>query len=87
MMRCGRHAKGGSVTDDHVYVAVNAHWEAHDLELPALPEGQRWHLFADTGTAVHPVGDEPELEHPGRFHLQAHSAVVLVGRAARRTTG
>lgn len=87
MMRCGRHAKGGSVADDHVYVAVNAHWEAHDLELPALPEGQRWHLFADTGTAVHPVGDEPELEHPGRFHLQAHSAVVLVGRAARRTTG
>ncbi|MGN5376596.1 glycogen debranching protein [Streptomyces lasalocidi] len=33
MMRCGRHAKGGSVADDHVYIAVNAHWEAHDLEL------------------------------------------------------
>ncbi|WP_331757402.1 glycogen debranching protein GlgX (plasmid) [Streptomyces sp. NBC_01387] len=86
MMRCGRHAKGGSVADDHVYVAVNAHWESHDLELPTLPDGQRWHLFADTGTAVHRLGGEPELEHPGRFHLGAHSSVVLVGRAAHRTT-
>ena len=86
MMRCGRHAKAGSVADDHVYVAVNAHWQAHDLELPALPEGQRWHLFADTGTAVHPPGGEPQLQHPGRFHLGAHSALVLVGRAAQHTT-
>ncbi|MFI0241400.1 glycogen debranching protein GlgX [Streptomyces sp. NPDC016845] len=86
MMRCGRHAKGGSVADEHVYVAVNAHWEAHDLELPALPDGQRWHLFADTGTAVHPLGAEPELQHPGRYHLGSHSAVVLVGRAAPSTT-
>ncbi|MDG4858846.1 glycogen debranching protein GlgX [Streptomyces sp. T-3] len=82
MMRCGRHAKGGTVPDDHVYFAVNAHWEAHDLELPALPGGQVWHLFADTGAAgpPHPIGAEPQLEHPGRYRLGAHGAVVLVAR-------
>ena len=86
LMRCGRHAKGGSVADDHVYVAVNAHWEPHDLELPGLPDGQRWHLFADTATGAHPPGAEPELKHPWRFRLGAHSAVVLVGRAAHPKT-
>ncbi|MFE9039509.1 glycogen debranching protein GlgX [Streptomyces sp. NPDC007818] len=86
MMRCGRHAKGGTAPDDHVYVAVNAHWEAHDLELPGLPDGHRWHLHADTGVplpyGLHAVGEEPPLEHPGRYHLGAHSVVILVGRPA-----
>ncbi|MEV7418426.1 glycogen debranching protein GlgX [Streptomyces sp. NPDC089919] len=81
VMRCGRHAKGGTTPDDHVYVAVNAHWEAHDLELPTLPEGEAWHLFADTtADAAHPLGAEPPLHHPGRYHLGPHAVVVLVGR-------
>ncbi|MZD04655.1 glycogen debranching protein GlgX [Streptomyces sp. SID5785] len=87
LLRCGRHAKGGSVRDEHVYVAVNAHWEGHDLELPDLPGDQGWHLFADTGARAHAVGEEPRLEHPGRYHLGPHSAVVLVGRADHPTTG
>ncbi|MPY41168.1 glycogen debranching protein GlgX [Streptomyces phyllanthi] len=83
LMRCGRHAKGGATRDDYVYVAVNAHWEPHDLELPQLPEGRTWHLFADTSMAdAHPPGAEPPLKHPGRYHLGAHSTVILVGRAA-----
>ncbi|WP_317444221.1 glycogen debranching protein GlgX [Streptomyces collinus] len=87
LMRCGRHAKGGTVADDHVYIAVNAHWEAHDLELPGLPEGQAWHLFADTSLAaphgLAPVGGEGELHHPGRYHLGPHALVILVGRDRR----
>ncbi|WP_328311914.1 glycogen debranching protein GlgX [Streptomyces sp. NBC_00442] len=87
MLRCGRHAKGGTVADDHVYVGVNAHWEAHDLELPQLPGGQSWHLFADTSAAAaHPLGAEPPLHHPGRYHLGPHSVVVLVGRDHDSTT-
>ncbi|MFC8392855.1 glycogen debranching protein GlgX [Streptomyces sp. NPDC057238] len=83
LMRCGRHAKDGTVRDDHVYIAVNAHWEGHDLELPHLPPGDAWHLFADTTmTTARPLGAETPLEHPGRYHLGPHSAVVLVGRAA-----
>ncbi|WP_328537671.1 glycogen debranching protein GlgX [Streptomyces sp. NBC_00344] len=87
MMRCGWHAKGGAVRDDSIYVAVNAHWEAHDLELPRLSDGEVWHLFADTGAptphGMHTVGGEPALEHPGRYHLGPHSVVVLVGRSTR----
>ncbi|MFJ6654801.1 glycogen debranching protein GlgX [Streptomyces sp. NPDC091377] len=81
LMRCGRHAQGGRVRDDHVYVAVNAHWEPHELELPQLPEGQSWRLFADTSaSAAQPLGAEPALQHPGRYQLDAHAVVVLVGR-------
>ncbi|MFJ5261664.1 glycogen debranching protein GlgX [Streptomyces sp. NPDC088387] len=81
LMRCGRHAKGGSMPDDHVYVAVNAHWEQHELELPRLPEGQSWHLFADTSAhSAQRLGAEPPLQDPGRYDLGPHSVVVLVGR-------
>ena len=48
-MLCGGHAKGGTVDDDFIYVAMNMHWESHDFELPALPDGSRWHVFANTG--------------------------------------
>ncbi|MFI6049832.1 glycogen debranching protein GlgX [Streptomyces violascens] len=83
MLRCGRHAKGGTVADDHIYVGVNAHWEAHDLELPALPDGHTWHLAADTAApSVHPTGAEPPLRRPGHHHLAPHSVVILVGRPA-----
>ncbi|MGC0330305.1 pullulanase/glycogen debranching enzyme [Streptomyces sp. SAI-170] len=81
LMRCGKHAKGGTVADDHVYIAINSHWEGHDLELPRLPEGLKWRLFADTSAAgAHPLGQEPPLEQPDSYHLGAHSVVVLVGR-------
>lgn len=73
--------------DDVVYLAVNAHWEDHDLELPELPDDQVWHLFADTGApgAPAPIGAEPPLECPGRYRLGAHSVVVLVGRPVPET--
>ncbi|MGQ4417094.1 hypothetical protein ACN6LA_003159, partial [Streptomyces sp. SAS_269] len=45
------------------------------------------HLFADTGLgAPHgpgPLGAEPELHHPGRYHLGPHTLVILVGRDRR----
>ena len=34
--------------DDFVFLAVNAHWEAHTQELPPLPEGYTWHMFMHT---------------------------------------
>jgi glycogen operon protein len=84
LMRGGTAEDGGDDGDERIYVALNAHWEAHDLELPRLPEGEAWHLFADTGAArphaLHPLGAEPPLQHPDRYHLGPHAAVVLVGR-------
>jgi glycogen operon protein len=37
-----------------IYAALNMHWESHTFELPAPPDGVRWHLFANT--ALHPPG-------------------------------
>jgi len=85
LMRCGKHAKGGTVHDENVYVAMNAHELPHDLELPEPPHGTRWRLAADT-SAVPPYdsyapGQEPPLQHPGRYLLAGHSTVILVSRA------
>jgi isoamylase len=84
LMRCGKHAKGGTAADATVYVAMNAHERPHDLELPAAPPGTAWALAADTG-AEPPFdsfapGCEPALRHPGRYLLAGHSTVILVSR-------
>ncbi|MGW1892862.1 glycogen debranching protein GlgX [Streptomyces sp. NPDC002004] len=76
--------RSGTGDEDVVYVAMNSHWEAHDLQLPELPGGRSWHLFADSGAAapddLHPLGAEPELENPGSYLIGPRSVVVLVGR-------
>ncbi|MFJ9942560.1 glycogen debranching protein GlgX [Streptomyces erythrochromogenes] len=77
-------ARCGAGDDDVVYVAMNAHWESRDLELPALPGGRSWHLFADTGAeAPHDIrtpGTEPELDNAGKYLIGPRSVVILVGR-------
>ncbi|MEU9005691.1 hypothetical protein [Streptomyces sp. NPDC048551] len=78
-------ARCGAGDEDVVYVAMNSHWEAHDLELPALPGGRSWHLFADTGAeAPHDIrtpGTEQELDNAGKYLIGPRSVVILVGRA------
>ena len=82
VMWCGRHAKGGSVPDQHIYVLMNAHWEEHDVELPPLPAGTQWRLFADTAATgpgdVSEPGQERPLLHPGRYLVRPRSTVILV---------
>ncbi|MFI6177587.1 glycogen debranching protein GlgX [Nonomuraea sp. NPDC051191] len=82
MLRSGTAAGGGG---EHLYLAANAHWEARELELPALPDGAVWHLFADTGAAapedVHTPGQEPPLADQRRIVVGPRAAVALVGRA------
>ena len=81
LMRSGAAANGGT---DHIYVAANAHWDNHDVELPVLPDGMRWHLFADTSVEtpadVHDPGAEPVLTNQQWTTVGARSALVLVGR-------
>ncbi|GGS93420.1 glycogen operon protein GlgX homolog [Planobispora rosea] len=76
-----RHGPDGDV----VHVAMNAHWEAHDTQLPQPPPGLEWCLAADTAAPaphdVHPAGTEPPLTHPGRYLVAPRSTVILVGRA------
>ena len=40
-MLSGKHARGGTVQDDFIYVAMNMHWDGHWFELPQLPAGMQ----------------------------------------------
>jgi glycogen operon protein len=72
--------------DDCVYLAANAHWEGHDVELPELPGNMRWHVFADTWSAAgdrpaaYEPGREPLLEDQTRAYLGPRSVVVLTAK-------
>jgi isoamylase len=84
LLRTGLGEDGAS---DFLYQAANAHWEGHDVELPVLPEGLRWHLFADTwggsessGGAIHP-GFEPAVDNQRSIWVGPRSSVLLVARS------
>lgn len=79
----GEHAMKGAYVDDSIYVAMNMHWFAHKFEVPGLPEGLQWHVFANTGddiTPIHQPGTEPVLEDQRHITVGARSVVILVGR-------
>ena len=83
-MLCGKHAKQGSVCDDYIYVAMNMHWQMHGLELPKLPEGMSWHVFANTDVQppedIREVGHEIMIENQSEFLIGPRSVVILVGK-------
>jgi glycogen operon protein len=74
----------GGGANSYIYTAMNMHWEAHAFELPRLPHGRRWHVFANTGKLppedVWPVGDEPPLADQRHALLGDRSVVILVGK-------
>jgi glycogen operon protein len=81
---CGKHAKQGSVEDNYIYVGMNMYYGACHFELPGLPPGMKWHVFANTGlnssaTTCEP-GTEPVLEDQTGMLLGERSVVILVGR-------
>jgi glycogen operon protein len=83
-MLCGKHAKGGTVTDNYIYVAMNSYWETIPFTLPGLRDTMQWHVFANTG-APSPEdswqpGSEPRLEDQSGFLLGSRSVVILVGK-------
>lgn len=83
-MLCGKHAKGGTVADNYIYVAINLHWESHWFEIPGLPPDMQWHVFANTGAnspddSFEP-GTEPVLSEQHGILLSDRSVVILVGK-------
>ncbi|HEX3512995.1 MAG TPA: glycogen debranching protein GlgX [Trebonia sp.] len=82
IMWCGRHAKGGTVRDQHIYLIMNPHWEEHEARLPELPAGSEWRLFADTGAAapadICEPGRERPLIQPWSYLVRPRSTVILV---------
>ena len=83
-MLCGKHAKQGWDIDDHVYIAMNMYWETLAFELPALPGGMRWRVFANTGAPppqdIWEPGDEPLLQDQSHALIGGRSVMILVGR-------
>ena len=83
-MLSGANARGGTVQDNFVYVAMNTHWDSHWFDLPQLPEGAAWHVSANTGVAspedVWTPGQEPRLENQGGLQVGERSVVILVGK-------
>ncbi len=83
-MLCGRHAKGGTVHDNYVYVALNMHWDALPFELPMLPLGMHWHMFANTSMPTpedsYEPGSEPVLGDQRQVLVGGRSVVILVGK-------
>ncbi|MGB0385885.1 MAG: glycogen debranching protein GlgX [Ardenticatenaceae bacterium] len=84
LMLCGKHAKNGTEQDDYLYVAINTHWEDHNFELPGLPEGIAWHVFANTSIRtpedIWEPGTEPMLTNQQNFFMGPRSVAILVGR-------
>lgn len=83
-MLCGKHAKAGTVEDNSIYVAMNMHWQAQWFELPGLPGGVNWHVFANTGCTApddcFDLGTEPKLDNQSGILLGDRSVVILVAK-------
>jgi len=83
-MLCGKHAKEGKANDNSVFVAMNMHWEMHGFELPRLPSGMLWHVFANTDALpphdIWEPGKEVKLDNQYEFLVGPRSVVVLIGK-------
>ena len=83
-MLCGEHGRGGQQRDDYLYVIMNMHWESHNFELPAIPDGRRWHVsintMMDSPHDIYMPGLEILLSEQRGFVVGERSVVALVGR-------
>ncbi len=84
LMRSGEGSGRGVDGPDHVYLAVNAHWQANTVEVPRLPEGMAWHVFANTAMPppedAFTPGTEPLLRDPHHLLIGPRSTIILTGR-------
>jgi glycogen operon protein len=65
-----------------VILLFNAGREAVDFDLPALPDGRRWHRKADTARPapddIYPLGEAPPLDQQGHYGVDPRSSAVLI---------
>lgn len=74
------HQRSGTAEDCLIYIAVNAHWEAHRLKLPVIPAGYSWHLAFDScGFSAGP-GQEKKIPGFKSVDLGPRSVKVLLAR-------
>ena len=72
------------LADDFIYVAMNMHWEMHGFELPQLPQGMEWRVFANTGVEapndIFEPGEEALIDGQSEVLVGPRSIIILVGR-------
>ena len=80
----GLYAETDGEADDFIYVAINMHWEMHGFELPMLPQGKVWHVFANTGMNapedIFEPGQEPVIDNQHEVLVGPRSIIILVGK-------
>lgn len=81
-MLAGEYGPGGP--DNTMYVAMNMWWEAQHFELPRVPNGASWHVFANTGARapadIYEPGTEPRLPDQKGILLGPRSVVILLAK-------
>ncbi len=70
------HEKYGTQRDCFIYVAVNAHWEAHEFILPVVPPELNWYRVLDTNIESAPMPEPIKTE--SKVYLEARSIQVLM---------
>lgn len=84
IMFCGKYArKDRSTEDDFLYLAMNVHWESHELALPRLPKGMTWKTLLTTEMNE----KEPKEKRPeqGRENRKAGAEETAVCTLAPRS--
>lgn len=77
IMLCGKYAEGGD--DAFLYLAVNMHWEGHELALPKLPRGMKWEeaLATEREECVKRKAEKESCEL--RRYIPPRSITVFIG--------
>lgn len=65
----------GGIDNKYIYLAINMHWEKHDLAMPNLPEGLSWKCVFDT-TKWNADGTEESFTE-GKVCLMPRSIKIL----------
>lgn len=94
ILLCGRYAETESGEDTFLYLAVNMHWEDHELALPRPPKGMVWRQVLSTAPDQSEPKCEPDDESNDAFRrIPCRSISVYVSapaeekRTAKRTEG
>lgn len=82
MLLCGQNPDRGTRKDSFIYMAMNMHWETHGFQLPGIPAGMSWRIFANTDMEppqdVWAAGEEVDIGCPGEIVVGSRSVVILV---------
>jgi glycogen operon protein len=74
------HVKFKTRKDCFIYIAVNAHWEPHTLNLPIIPDGFFWHLAFDSNGFSSECGKEKRLNGFASVDVEARTVKVLLAK-------